>query len=114
MLIGLRLELGLERQLDLLARQQGMNRSVCIREAIRQVLLRHGDRDDARRQSEHLAQLEPPNWSEQGPDWSRSTASRLLHTLTSTLMAASLVRIAAVFTAPPLIRDEILGQAVVL
>jgi len=72
MVIGVRLEL--KRQLDRLARQQGKTRSACIREAIRQYLLRHGDSDEARRQSEHLAQLEPPNWSEQLPHWSDWTA----------------------------------------
>ena len=74
MVIGVRMELEQERQLDLLARQQGMTRSACIRAAIRQYLLRHGDSDEARRQSEHLARLEPPNWSEQLPDWSDWTA----------------------------------------
>ena len=74
MVIGVRMELEQERQLDLLARQQGKTRSACIREAIRQYLLRHGDSDEARRQSEHLAQLEPPNWSEQLPHWSDWTA----------------------------------------
>jgi protein involved in temperature-dependent protein secretion len=61
-------------RMDLLARQQGKPRSACIREAIRQLLLRHGDSDEARHQYEHLAQLEPPNWSEQLPDWSDWTA----------------------------------------
>ena len=74
MVIGVRMELEQERQLDLLARQQGMTRSACIREAIRQSLLRHGDNDEARLHSEHLARLEPPNWSEQLPDWSDWTA----------------------------------------
>jgi predicted DNA-binding protein len=74
MVIGVRMEQEQERQLDLLARQQGKTRSACIREAIRQYLLRHGDSDEARRQSEHLAQLEPPNWSEKLPDWSDWTA----------------------------------------
>jgi metal-responsive CopG/Arc/MetJ family transcriptional regulator len=74
MVIGVRMEQEQERQLDRLARQQGMTRSACIREAIRQYLLRHGDSDEARRQSEHLALLEPPNWSEQLPDWSDWTA----------------------------------------
>ena len=76
MVIGVRMEQEQEqeRQLDLLARQQGMTRSACIREANRQVLLRHGDSDEARRQSEHLARLEPPNWSEKLPDWSDWTA----------------------------------------
>jgi len=31
-------------------------------------LSRHGDAAEARRQSEHLAQVEPPHWSEQLPD----------------------------------------------
>ncbi len=74
MVIGVRVEPELERQLDLLARQQGKTRSACIREAIRQYLLRHGDGQEARRQSEHLAQLEQPHWSEQVPDWSDWTA----------------------------------------
>ena len=74
MVIGVRMEQEQVRQLDLLARQQGKTRSACIREAIRQYLLRHGDSDEARRQSEHLAQLEPPNWSEKLPDWSDWTA----------------------------------------
>ena len=52
MVIGVRLELEQERQLDRLARQQGMTRSACIREAIRQVLLRHGDSDETRFQLE--------------------------------------------------------------
>jgi hypothetical protein len=51
-----------------------MTSSACIREAIRQHLLRHGDSDEARRQSEFLARLEPPNWSEQVPDRSDWTA----------------------------------------
>jgi len=43
-------------------------------EAISQYLNRHGDAAEARRQSEHLAQLEQPHWSEQLPDWSDWTA----------------------------------------
>ena len=74
MVIGVRMEPELERQLDRLARQQGRTRSACIREAIQQDLLRHGDSEEARRQSEHLAQLEQPNWSEQVPGWSDWTA----------------------------------------
>ena len=35
---------------------------------------RHGDAAEARRQSEHLAQVEPPHWSEQLPDWNDWTA----------------------------------------
>jgi len=60
MVIGVRMELEMERQLDRLARQQSKSRSARIREAIRQVLLRHGDSGEARRQSEHLARLGPP------------------------------------------------------
>jgi predicted transcriptional regulator len=74
MVIGVRMELEQERQLDLLARQQGMTRSACIREAIRQVLLRQCDSDEEGSQSEHLARLEPPNGSKRLPDWSDWTA----------------------------------------
>ncbi|MFM7268195.1 MAG: ribbon-helix-helix protein, CopG family [Cyanobium sp.] len=74
MLFGVQMEPELERQLDRLARQQGKTRSACIRDAIQQSLLRHGDSEEARRQSEHLAQLEQPNWSEQVPGWSDWTA----------------------------------------
>ncbi|EDY39520.1 Ribbon-helix-helix protein, copG family [Cyanobium sp. PCC 7001] len=74
MVIGVRVEPELERQLDQLARQLGKSRSACIREAIRQYLLRHGDAEEARRQSEHLARLEQPHWTEQVPDWSDWTA----------------------------------------
>jgi len=78
MALGVRVEPELERQLDQLARQLGKSRSACIREAISQYLIRHGDGEEARRQSERLAQLEQPNWSEQVPDWSDWTASRRL------------------------------------
>jgi predicted transcriptional regulator len=74
MVIGVRVEPELERQLDQVARQLGKSRSACIREAIHQYLLRHGDGEEARRQSEHLAQLEQPHWSEQVPNWSDWTA----------------------------------------
>jgi predicted transcriptional regulator len=74
MVIGVRVEPELERRLDRLAEQQGKSRSACIREAIRQYLLRHGDGEEARRQSEHLAQLEQSHWSEQVPNWSDWTA----------------------------------------
>lgn len=74
MVIGVRMEPELERQLDRLAQQQGKTRSACIREAIQQYLQRHGDSEEARRQSEHLGQLEQPNWSEQVPGWSDWTA----------------------------------------
>jgi len=52
----------------------GKTRSACIREAISHYLARHGDAAEARRQSEHLAQVEPPHWSEQLPDWNDWTA----------------------------------------
>ena len=72
--IGVRMEPELERRLDLLAQQLGKSRSACIREAISQYLLRHGDDGEARRQSQLLAELEAPNWSEQVPGWSDWTA----------------------------------------
>jgi predicted transcriptional regulator len=74
MVIGVRMEPELERRLDLLAHQLGKSRSACIREAISQYLLRHGDDEEARRQSQLLAELEAPNWSERVPDWSDWTA----------------------------------------
>jgi hypothetical protein len=37
-------------------------------------LSRHGDAAEPRRQSEHLAQVEPTHWSEQLPDWNDWTA----------------------------------------
>jgi len=74
MVLGVRVEPELERRLDQLAQQLGKTRSACIREAISQYLNRHGDAAEARRQSEHLAQLEQPHWSEQLPDWSDWTA----------------------------------------
>ena len=74
MVIGVRMEPELERQLDRLAQQQGKTRSACIRDAIHQYLLRHGAGEEARRQSEQLSQLEQPNWSEQVPNWSDWTA----------------------------------------
>ncbi|MCF8132414.1 MAG: ribbon-helix-helix protein, CopG family [Synechococcus sp. Tobar2m-G35] len=70
MVLGVRVDPELERRLDQLAQQLGKSRSACIREAISQYLIRHGDGAEARRQSEHLAQLEQPHWSEQLPDWS--------------------------------------------
>ena len=74
MVIGVRVDPELEQQLDALARQLGKSRSACIREAIAHYLLRHGHGEEARQQSQHLAQLEPPHWSEQIPDWSDWTA----------------------------------------
>jgi predicted DNA-binding protein len=71
MAIGVRMVAELERQLDWLAQKQGKTRSVYSREAIHQYLLRHGDSEEARRQSEHL---EHPNWGEQVPNWSDWTA----------------------------------------
>jgi predicted transcriptional regulator len=72
--IGVRVDPAVEERLDALAQQLGKSRSACIREAIDQYLLRHGDGEEARRQSEHLAQLEQPHWSEQVPNWSDWTA----------------------------------------
>ena len=74
MVIGVRMEPELERRLNLLAHQLGKSRSACIREAISQYLLRHGDDEEARRQLQLLAELEAPNWSEQLPAWSDWTA----------------------------------------
>ena len=74
MVLGVRVEPELERQLDQLALQLGKTRSACIREAISLYLSRHGDAAEARRQSEHLAQVEPPHWSEQVPHWNDWTA----------------------------------------
>jgi predicted transcriptional regulator len=42
MVLGVRAEPELEQQLDRLARQLGKSRSACIREAIRQYLIRPG------------------------------------------------------------------------
>jgi hypothetical protein len=39
--------------------QLGKRRSACIREAISLYLSRHGDAAEARRQSDHLAHIEP-------------------------------------------------------
>ncbi len=73
--IGVRVEPELERRLDQLARQLGKSRSACVRDAITQYLLRHGDGEEARRQSQRLAEREPQlHWSEQLPDWSDWTA----------------------------------------
>lgn len=74
MVIGVRVEPEVERRLDQLARQLGKSRSACIREAISQYLLRHGDGEEARRQSEQLVRQEHQHWSEQVPDWSDWTA----------------------------------------
>ncbi|MCP9884648.1 hypothetical protein KBY97_05850 [Synechococcus sp. ATX 2A4] len=57
-----------------LERQMGKTRSACIREAVSHDLARHGNAGEALRQSEHLAQVEPPHWSEQLPDWNDWTA----------------------------------------
>jgi predicted DNA-binding protein len=70
MALSVRLSTQLEKRLDLLAKQLGKTRSACIREAITHDLSRHGDATEARRQSEHLAKLEPPHWSAQVPNWS--------------------------------------------
>ena len=66
MVLGVRVEPELERQLDQLALQLGKTRSACIREAISLYLSRHGDAAEARRQSEHLVQVEPTHWSDAG------------------------------------------------
>lgn len=70
MALSVRLLTQLEKRLDLLARQLGKTRSACIRAAITHYLSPHGDAAEARRQSEHLAKLEPPHWSAQVPNWS--------------------------------------------
>lgn len=75
MAIGVRVEPELERRLDQLALQLGKSRSACVRDAITQYLLRHGDGEEARRQSQRLAERETQqHWSEQLPDWSDWTA----------------------------------------
>lgn len=74
MVIGVRVDPVVEQRLDAVAQHLGKSRSACIREAIDQYLRRHGDAGEARLQSEHLAQLEQPHWSEQVPNWSDWTA----------------------------------------
>lgn len=74
MAIGVRMEPELERQLNQLAAQLGKSRSACVRDAISQYLLRHGDGEEARRQSLRMAERESQHWSEQLPDWGDWTA----------------------------------------
>jgi predicted transcriptional regulator len=74
MVIGVLVDPEVEQRLDQLARQLGKSRSACIREAISHYLLRHGDGEEARRQSQLLARQEPPHWSEQVPEWTDWTA----------------------------------------
>jgi predicted transcriptional regulator len=74
MVLGVRVEPELERQLDQLAPQLGKTRTACVREAISLYLSRYGDAAEARRQSEPLAQVEATHWSEQLPDWNDWTA----------------------------------------
>ncbi len=74
MAIGVRMAAAMEERLNAVAKRLGKSRSACIREAIDHDLLRHGDGDEARRQSEHIAQLEQTHWSEQVPNWSDWTA----------------------------------------
>ena len=75
MVIGVRLEPELERRLDRVAGQLGKSRSACVREAIAAYIQRHGDADEALRQSQVLAASEQAcHWSEQVPDWSDWTA----------------------------------------
>ena len=69
-MIGVRVDPAAEQQLDAIAQHLGKSRSACIRESIDLYLLRHGNGDEARRPSQHLAQLEQPHWSEQVPNWS--------------------------------------------
>jgi predicted transcriptional regulator len=75
MTVAVRLEPELERQLDRLAELQGVTRSACIRAAIRDYLCRHGDAQEAQRQSGRVAAAAGgSHWSEQIPDWSDWTA----------------------------------------
>lgn len=48
MVIGVRVDPAVEQRLDALAERLGKSRSACIREAINQFLLRHGDGEEAR------------------------------------------------------------------
>lgn len=73
-MIGVGVDRELEQRLDAVAQQLGKSRTACIREAIDQSLLRHGDGEEARRQSEHLAQ---PHWSELVANWSDWTAGEI-------------------------------------
>ena len=71
-----------------------------------------GDRGQPRRL---LRQAKAGGGGAGGSRWLQAHPSVTLCPLTRTLMEAPLVRIAAAFhRTPPLIRDEILGQAVVL
>ncbi|MFZ9282700.1 MAG: ribbon-helix-helix protein, CopG family [Prochlorococcaceae cyanobacterium] len=75
MVIGVRLEPELEQRLDRVAGQLGKSRSACVREAIAAYIQRHGDADEALRQSQLLhASEQARHWSEQVPDWSDWTA----------------------------------------
>jgi predicted DNA-binding protein len=74
MAIGVRVAAAMEERLDAVAKRLGKSRSACIREAIDHYLMRQADSDEARRQSEHIAQLEQTHWSEQVPNWSGWTA----------------------------------------
>ena len=75
MVIGVRLDPELEQRLDRLAGQLGKSRSACVREAIAAYVLRHGDADEALRQSQLVAASEQArHWSDQVPAWSDWTA----------------------------------------
>ena len=75
MAIGVRLEPELEQRLDRIAGQLGKSRSACVREAIAAYVLRHGDAEEALRQSQLLAASEQAqHWSEQVPNWADWTA----------------------------------------
>lgn len=66
--LGVRLEPEVERQL-------GKSRSACMREALHHYLQRFGNAEEARRQSQLLADQDPQaHWSDQLPDWSDWTA----------------------------------------
>jgi predicted DNA-binding protein len=75
MAIGVRVEPELEQRLDRLARSLGKSRSACIREAIAQDVERFADGDEARRQSDLIAEhSSSAHWSEQLPSWTDWTA----------------------------------------
>jgi hypothetical protein len=53
----------------------GKSLSTCVREAIAQYVQRFSNNDEAQRQSALIAEhSSKPNWSEQLPDWTDSTA----------------------------------------
>ena len=75
MAIGVRVEPELEQRLDRLARSLGKSRSACVREAIAQYVERVADGDEARRQSDLIAEhSSSPHLSELLSNWSDWTA----------------------------------------